>query len=313
MKLLRPFLPLVFVVVLCGLFLPGSSPLLGQSAQSAVPRWQMDAGGKMAFDVASVKRDTVVPSPETVHVNVPLDAMDDFTPTGGLFSAKNVSLQGYIMFAYKLTAFETKALYESLPNWTNTRFDIEARALTTVNPTKDQFRLMMQALLAERFKLAVHYETKQLPAMALVLDKPGKLGPKIQQRPADEPCSSELSSGSRTTGAGYPRICGVFIFWLDGGRMHGGGRNLDLQPVASALTSSAFGIDRPVLDRTGLTGRYDLVFEFIPQTMPPGTQLDESGPTFLEALKDQLGLKMVPTTGPVDVLVVDHVEEPSPN
>jgi len=83
--------------------------------------------------------------------------------------------------------------------------------------------------------------------------------------------------------------------------------------VASAITGVVFGIDRPVLDRTGLTGTYDLVFNFTSENMPPGIQLDESGPTFLEALKDQLGLKLVPETRPVDVLVIDHVEEPSPN
>ena len=81
------------------------------------------------------------------------------------------------------------------------------------------------------------------------------------------------------------------------------------------------GIDRPVLDKTGLTGTFDFIIEFTPAARPPrpgaGIQPDESGdesgPTFVEALKDQLGLKLVPETGPVNVLIIDHIEEPTPN
>jgi uncharacterized protein (TIGR03435 family) len=78
------------------------------------------------------------------------------------------------------------------------------------------------------------------------------------------------------------------------------------------------GVDRPVLDRTGLSGTLDVDFEFAP-TIPPGAMPppgftpDETGPTFTEALQDHLGLKLQPQTGPVDVLVIDHVEQPSPN
>jgi len=73
-------------------------------------------------------------------------------------------------------------------------------------------------------------------------------------------------------------------------------------------------VDRPVLDQTGLTGKYDFVIEFTPQRPNVGnSQLDPSGPTFLEALKNQLGLKLVPQIGSLDIPVIDHVEEPSPN
>jgi uncharacterized protein (TIGR03435 family) len=247
-----------------------------------------------------------------------MGSMDDFRPSGGLFSATDVSLLGYIMFAYKLEAFQTKPLYDSLlPEWATKSmgFDIEAHAPANMNPTKNQFRLMMQAPLADRFKLAVHYETKQMPVFALVVDKPGKLGPKIQHHLGDEPCSADPGSSYPpvTTAAGYPQICGFLTNWFDGRRFYFGGRNIDLQAVASAITGVVFGIDRPVLDRTGLTGTYDLVFNFTSENIPPGYQPDESGPTFLEALKDQLGLKLEAATGPVTVFVVDHVEKPSPN
>ena len=110
-----------------------------------------------------------------------------------------------------------------------------------------------------------------------------------------------------------------------------GARNVAMAQIANALTQENTGVDRPILDRTGLTGAYDFAIEFTPQTEPNYT-IDNSGyltetgsnhasnyirryggPPFLEALRDQLGLELEPTTGPVDVLVIDHIEEPSPN
>jgi bla regulator protein blaR1 len=90
-----------------------------------------------------------------------------------------------------------------------------------------------------------------------------------------------------------------------------------MEMIANTLLGVG-NVGRPGLDRTGLSGTFDFYLEWTPQLndpLPPGStiQPDESGPTFLEALKDQLGLKLEPQTGPVDVLVVDHVEEPSPN
>jgi len=77
---------------------------------------------------------------------------------------------------------------------------------------------------------------------------------------------------------------------------------------------SATGVSNPLIDKTGLTGTVDFLIEWAPE-LRPGVefQSDSNGPTFLEALKDQLGLKLEPTNGPVDVFLVDHIEEPSPN
>ena len=277
----------------------------------------------MEFEVASLKDDTAAPSQETKHANIPLGPTDAFNATGGLFSASNYTLFIYMAFAYKLTTHELDDLVTSLPKWANTmRFDIQARASGNLNPTKDQFRLMMQALLADRFKLAIHFETRQLPVLALVLNKPGKLGPKLRKHPADQPCSVAFQ-GTGTTGTvkppttdeGFPVICS-FASWLEGGRIHAGGRNMDFQSLANLMTDTGTNIDRPVLDRTGLAGKYDFIFEFTPTLngpQDPGLQLDESGPTLEEALKEQLGLKLVPQTGPVEVIVVDHVEQPTSN
>src|SRR5579871_6283226 len=151
---------------------------LSLRAQSVeAPQWQTAAGGKLAFEVASVKP---VPSgPDHFRPpSFPLSNDDAFRPTGGRFSA-TFPLPVLITFAYKvrLTQEQLNAMLAPLPLWvTRDSFEIEAKA--EGNPTKDQFRLMLQSLLAERFQLAIHREQREVPLFALVLAKPGKLGPK---------------------------------------------------------------------------------------------------------------------------------------
>ncbi len=282
--------------------------------QAQVPQWQIDAGGKMAFDVTSVKQNTASPSPSTQNTNVGLGPMDDFHPTGGLLSATNYPLSQYILFAYKPTPEQFEAAKSQLPKWANTnRYDIQARA--SGNPTKDQFRLMMQALLADRFKLSIHFETEQRPVFALVLEKTGKWGPQLQPHPEDWPCSNSVPDPLVTVACGV--VTGVQS--RVPGRVRAEGRNVPVAMLAAALDIPKLtGIDRPVFNRTGLNGRCDFAIEWTPEADGPispssTVQPDESGPTFTEALKDQLGLKLVPQMGPVAVLVIDHVEEPSPN
>lgn len=293
------------------------------TTQSQMPDWQRAAGGKMEFDVASIKQDTVAMSPTTVNSNIPLGPQDFFTPTGGLLSSTNWPLLQYMIFAFKLTPSQVQSVLSQLPKWATTdRYDIQARVAG--NPTKDQFRLMMQALLADRFKLAVHYEIKQQPIFALVLDKPGKLGAKLQRHPDDSPCSTVPTPGAgpgapATVAGGFPESCGALNGWPVSGRIRLGARNVPMEMIATSLTNpQMLGVDRPVLDKTGLPGKYDFIMEFTPQIngpLPPGVnfQPDESGPTFLEALKEQLGLKLDSQTGPVPVIVIDHVEQPSEN
>jgi uncharacterized protein (TIGR03435 family) len=253
--------------------------------------------------------------------------MEAFTPTGGLLSATNWPLIQYMIFAYKIPGNQWQAVMSQLPKWANTnRYDIQAHA--PGNPTKDQFRLMVQALLADRFKLAIRYEVRQVPVMALALDKPGKLGPKLQPHPEDSLCStlpSERGSAPglpATVAGGFPEICGTVAALQPSapGRLRAGARNMDMAVIAAGFpfTPDVTGSNRPVLDKTGLAGKFDFVIEFAPQLngpMSPGAtiQPDESGPTFLEALKEQLGLKLELQTNPVNVLVIDHVEQPSEN
>jgi uncharacterized protein (TIGR03435 family) len=293
-------------------------------AQSPVPDWQTAAGGKMAFDVASVKQNK---TDEKAKTNIPMGAGNVYSPTGGVFSASNMPLIVYMAFAYKLTSNDWATLRDHVPDWvTSDRFDIEAKS-ENVNPTKDQVRLMMQALLAERFKLVLHQETQQLPVFAMVLVKPDKLGPHLQQHPADATCPmdapaapSESQTSLPKVAGGYPATCGG-VMGMPGtaqGHYFFGGRNVPL-----GLVASAFGgmpeVGRPILDQTGLTGKFDFTLDFSPQNTSAAAaandngQSDPAGASFLEALKEQLGLKLVATKGPVSIFVVDHVEHPSAN
>jgi uncharacterized protein (TIGR03435 family) len=295
-------------------------------AQSLTPDWQAAAGGKMSFDTASVKRNTTAPSPYAVSSNFPLGDGNVYIPNEGLFRAANFPLVAYIEFAYKATDNQEQFLLAELPKWvTTTRFDIQARAQG--NPTKDQMRLMMQSLLAERFKLTIHYETRQVPVFALLAELPGKLGPLLQQHPDDSPCSTSPRVPSPAPTAPpqaldirFPVTCGGIVGMAPSapGRERAGARNVPMELIASSLTGGTSGLDRPVLDKTGLTGMFDFAIEFTPQFKPPlapgaNFRPDPTGPTFVEALREQLGLKLEPQTGPVDVLVVDTVEEPSAN
>ncbi len=277
----------------------------------------------MTFDVVSVKQDTAPVSPQTVSSNITLGPQDMFSPTGGLLSSTNWPLFQYMIFAYKLTATQMQSVASQLPKWATTdRYDVQARA--SGNPTKDQYRLMMQALLADRFKLVVHYETNQVPVYALILDKPGKLGPEFQPHPADSPCSTAapaVQGPAPTIAGGFPEVCGAFagVQPTNAGRIRVGARNVPMSMIAATFGNpQLFGVDRPVVDKTGLTGTFDIVIEFTPQLngpLPPGAtfQPDESGPTFLEAMKEQLGLRLDKQTGPVDSIVIDHIEQPSEN
>jgi len=152
--------------------------------------------GKLVFDVASIRQNK---TDNSSHSNFSLDngnayfTLDKSTavnPNGGYFSATGIPLLRFIIFAYNLTGTQELAIRfnfwsgtsSNVPKWAaDERFDIEARSEDTPMPTKDQVRQMMRSLLEDRFKLAVHMETRQVPVFALVLDKPGTTGPQLRQ------------------------------------------------------------------------------------------------------------------------------------
>ena len=309
---------IVVIAVLVPLSLSGSL-LHAQTPVGTVPEWQKAAGGKMSFDVASVKPNALPPFSSGATANFPLEAGDGYASDAGVLSANDFSLSVYIAFAYKLTAYQTQFLASEVPKWATVQgFDIQARA--DGKPTKDQMRLMMQSLLADRFKLAVHFETRQLSLFALILAKPGKMGPQLQTHPDDAPCKDVPESPLKLSERWYPCDNLGGNSPPSNAHLDIGGRNLTMERLAGLLASLG-RLDRPVVDHTGLNGKFDFSMQFfrepaVPQPNPQPDQTeapDQSGPTFLEALQEQLGLKLEPTKGSVEVLVIDHAEKPDAN
>lgn len=295
---------------------------LAQATQE-MPDWQKAAGGKMEFEVASIK-----PAEPGKHIesNIALNIDNEPVPPGGRLIVQG-TLSSLIEFAYKLmpTREQEQTMLSHLPKWVASEdFVIEAKAAG--NPTKDQFRLMMQALLADRFKLASHFETQDAPVIALVLDKPGKTGPRLRPHADGLPCDAKWTApadpGSPSVApGGFMPICGPVQ--AIGGPNHTvilGARDVTIQHFADYIGNlppvSDFG--RAVVDETGLSGTFDFSLNWM--HVPRGssaagtdTQPDAGGSTFEDALKEQLGLKLKSTKATVQVLLIDHVEQPSAN
>jgi uncharacterized protein (TIGR03435 family) len=226
-----------------------------------------------AFEVATIKP-AASSSDGHTHINY---------PPNDRFSATNITLLSLMQWAYGMP--EKQIL--NGPAWlASSRFDIQAEAdigdrmkSLTSEQGNELKRRMVQSLFAERFQLKVHSETRVLPSYDLVLIKGGS---KLQQ--------SEASGKS----------IGV-------GRTHFNGQGLGMTSIAEELSKIT---GRVVVDKTGLTGRYDFKLLWSADDAPP---TDGDPPTLFTAIQEQLGLKLESAKEPVPVLIVDHVEQPSPN
>lgn len=279
--------------------------------------WEPNAA-KMEFEVASVK---VSRPGEAGSSNIPLGPGSVYVQNGGNFIATAMPLSVYIMFAYKMNPGTAQRLEKQVPPWVMTeKYDITAKT-DKHDATKDEMRLMMRSLLADRFKLAVHAETQQELVYGLVLVKPGVLGPKLRAHIASEPCGplGEKEKPTDTVAGGFPKVCGGIVALPASapGLTAMGARDVPLAQLAGVL--AGFGnLGRPVQDQTGLTGTYDFAMELAP--MPRGgptdavdDSADSAGPGLEQALKQQLGLKLESKKGGVQVWVVDHVEHATQN
>jgi len=278
---------------------------------------------KIEFEVASVRQNK---TDEPPSMNIDPTLQDGPAQAGGLFRAKNVKLVQFISFAWKLTLAQLQSVVSQAPWIDEDRFDIEARA--EGNPTKDQYRLMMQSLLADRFKLAMSFESRIMPRYALVLVRPGKFGPQLRLHRADDPfCNPETAQAPSNTGGapnyqtdadGYPETCGgpFRMKATNPGRMKSGGRDVAMSRFAAVITGVG-AVDRPLVDETGIKGNVDYFLEWakVQANVGYGTRFepDESAPTFEEALRQQLGLRMVSEKGPVTLVRIDHIEHLAPN
>jgi uncharacterized protein (TIGR03435 family) len=245
--------------------------------------------------------------------------MQRVRPTPGRLTA-DAGLRLLIQNAYGLQAYQIVGG----PDWvTSDRYAVEATAGANVG--RDQMFQMLQSLLEEQFQLKYHHETRELPVWALV---PARSGIKLSA-PKDGNCSQPSSNatsdwaGGRMampgTGPSTPPQCGAIRIALQplGARMQGGGI---LMPELVRTLAMALG--RPVLDRTGYTKPFDIQLDFLPDEIttampppPPGSDVRErsNSPTITVAVQEQLGLRLESTKGPVEVMVIDHIERPSAN
>jgi uncharacterized protein (TIGR03435 family) len=222
------------------------------------------ADSRPSFDAASVKAD----QSDT--------GVDHVRNAGGTFLTENVSLRRYIAMAYGLP--ESREYLLSGPEWLDSeRFDISARY--PAQTSNADSLLMLQRLLEERFGLKVHHETRDFAAYALVA---GKNGPKLKA--AVPPTDAQTFPCGNPPGGFRVR---------DG---HALGCSIPMSALADRLSRQPFGLDRPVIDLTGLSGEFDVTLNFS----------DES---IITAVQDQLGLKLELRKIPVDVLVVDHADK----
>jgi bla regulator protein BlaR1 len=261
-----------------------------------------------AFEVASIK------------ANRSRDARSALMPQpGGRLTATNVTVAELIRFAYDLPAFQVSGG----PDWLGSdRFDVMAKA--EGDPPSAHKRLMLRRLLAERFKLIVHTETRQLQLYALVMARTDrKMGPRLRRTEVDctrtDQPSSESGVGLSPTN-GPPR-CGYFGFApgtdFPSGRGGLAFRGLTMPALAKTLVPM---VGRGVIDQTGLAGAYDGEFDFIAELPlpppPPGVPSPFGSDPFASVFTvfpQQLGLKLDARRGPVEILVIDRAEHPTEN
>jgi len=199
--------------------------------------------------------------------------------SNGRVTMQNLNVKQIIERAYGLQDYQISGA----PGWLDTeRYDIQAKAEERV-PT-EQLRVMLQALLADRFRLESHLETKTVPAYALVIAKSG-----LKMKPVDGEGHDMSSNNTKLTA-----------------------RHSSMQNLADFL---ARRLDRPVVDETGVKESFDFTLEWSNERMQraEAERGAPEGPTIFTALPEQLGVKLEARKAPVDILVIDRVERPSEN
>jgi uncharacterized protein (TIGR03435 family) len=263
---------------------------------------------------------TVAPTYEFETASIKPNKSDRFRFRPGFtvdgFRASNATVQLLIRQAYGVDEYDLSGI----PDWLNSeRYDVEAKmdpsvadALSKLNP--EQLKLarkqMLQTLMAKRFNLKVHRETKDEPVYFLVIEKNG---PKLQNAKTGNASPLPNADGVRVQDKEQWQI----VPGSDGGQ----------KIRASSATMKSLGdwlnrqLSRPVLDKTGLNGTYDFTIEWMPDaasTPSPDaanavTLPGIPGASLFTALQQQLGLKLDPGKSPIEVLMIDHVERPSGN
>jgi uncharacterized protein (TIGR03435 family) len=263
------------LTVVCALSLTPNVPSVLAQSGSSVP------GSSLSFEVASVKPN-------------PLDsAAGGFSRTANGLTIFNYSLWRLIVNAYGIEDFQLSGG----PDWIDKdKFDVVAKAADGSTHSPLELSQMLQSLLAERFKLTVRRETRSAPVYWLVPAKTdGTLGKDLHRAKID--CRApETPPAIR----GDAAQCGLSYGY---GSM--GARGMPLDPLIALVSSS---VRRPVVDKTGLTGGFDYSLHYNRAGTP-----DSPDPSMFGALEEQLGLKLQDQRAPVDFIVVEHVERPTPD
>ena len=264
---------------------------------------------KLEFEAASIK-----PSPPPAGGGVFRVGCSGGPGTNdpGLFVCENTSLPNLVIPAYRIALYQLSA-----PNWMmDTRFDV--RVVVPEGATKQQFPTMLQNLLADRFNLAVHHQSREIQQYDLRVAKNGpkfkEAAPLVQKEAGGAlnplPSLKLDANGCPVLG---PREGGVFTR----GRAHIHFPEMTIEMLTGELSRQLRG---PVTDLTGLPGKYDIDLCWSrddgsrgvappPGGEPASTDSAPSGPTLMQALQEQLGLRLESKKGPVDFLVVDHAEK----
>lgn len=235
------------------------------------------------FEVASVKANTSGANQVTVSWQ-------------GSLTMINVPLRAIVQFAYNIN---TPSRIVGHPDWTNgERFDILARPPADATSV-ERMRPMLQALLADRFKMVARLEKREVQSYALVKARSdGRLGPNL--KPSTTICTGPTGQPNplaiqcaRRAAAGQTMIVGV--------------------PMGQIAPLISLAVGRPVVDRTGLAGYYDLELRFAGEPVAGGLPVDPEAPSIFTALQEQLGLKLDAERELIEVLVIDRIERPTEN
>jgi len=255
---------------------------------------QSPSGSDQAISyVASVKRNNEV------------DPRGGSEYSGGRFTATAITVGQLLRTAYRIQGYQLVGA----PAWiANRRYDIAAKVEDKPAPSQ---QVLLRALLKDRFKLAVHNETREMPIFALVVARTdGKLGPQLTKTDFD--CAAYRAGTHAPPEPGRTPNCATRI---NLGALYG-----KAIPMSTLATSLAPFVSRFTIDKTGLAGGFDVELTWTPDSAFPNpgnpsadAAPNSSGPSIFAALQEQLGLKLVSEKGPVAVLVVDHLEEPSAN
>ena len=244
---------------------------------------EVHAQTEAAFEVASVKK---VTEPGMIYGIRPIE------PSGRFYAV--ITAYDLIRIAYGSPLALVEAQIIDAPAWTkNDRFEIIAKV--TGELAHERFLAMMRSLLADRFQLQLRKETRQLPVFDLILDRGGQRGPRL--RLTDGKCLTN----SKETGAdpwltcGFRRVTATSISAV----------GMRLDDFASGLSTRG-EVQRVVRNRTGLTERFDIDVEFMPEPDAPSA-------AFFTAFREQLGLRFQSATGPLDAYIVERVEPPTPD